>query len=215
MPKTSAQVHDIIFANDVAQDSGAEDGSGIAVVQDLGDNITPFPRELHEQFTRDAIYVWEIDVGVIFNLGSGKSLLEFILENRRAFAFVKHKAHSDFIMGNLSHEVKAQGLAPDPRPPKPEQLTAWEARMGNACQPAPIRLAAARAGATSRPPAPTVMPSSPTAGRGSTLPGLPVPQPAGSQPPQPGRGVGWIWCHCPDMTALRNRSLGSQCRARE
>lgn len=39
MPKTSAQVHDIIFANDVAQDSGAEDGSGTAVVQDLGDNI--------------------------------------------------------------------------------------------------------------------------------------------------------------------------------
>ena len=28
MPKASAQVHDEIFANDVAQDSGAEDGSG-------------------------------------------------------------------------------------------------------------------------------------------------------------------------------------------
>jgi hypothetical protein len=43
MSKTSAQVRDIIFANDVAQDSGAEDGSGTAVVQDLGDNIVPFP----------------------------------------------------------------------------------------------------------------------------------------------------------------------------
>ena len=66
-----------------------------------------FPRELHDKFTREMIYVWEIDVGVIFNPGSGKSLLAFILENRRAVAFVKNKAHRDFIMDNLSHEVKA------------------------------------------------------------------------------------------------------------
>ena len=53
MSKTSAQVHDTIFANDMAQDSGAEDGSGTVVMQDLGDNITPFPasctRSLHER----------------------------------------------------------------------------------------------------------------------------------------------------------------------
>ena len=65
MPKTSAQVHDNIFANDVAQDSGAEDGSGTAVVQDLGDNLSRFPGEFHEKFTREMIYVWEIGVGVI------------------------------------------------------------------------------------------------------------------------------------------------------
>ena len=53
MPKTSAQVHDEIFANDVAQDSGAEDGSGTAIVQDLGDNTSPFPREFHERLTRE------------------------------------------------------------------------------------------------------------------------------------------------------------------
>ena len=35
-------------------------------------------------------------MGIIFNLGSGKSLLAFILENRRAVAIVKHKAHRDF-----------------------------------------------------------------------------------------------------------------------
>ena len=50
--KTSARVHDSIFANGVAQDSGADDGSGTAAVQDLGDNITPFPasctRSSHE-----------------------------------------------------------------------------------------------------------------------------------------------------------------------
>jgi len=57
MSKTSAQVHDISFANDVAQDSGAEDGSGTAVVQDLGDNLIPFPREFHERLAREMIYV--------------------------------------------------------------------------------------------------------------------------------------------------------------
>ena len=87
----------------MAQDSGAEDGSGTAVVQDLGDNTIPCPREFHDKFTRDMIYVWEIDVGVILNPGSGKSLLAFILENRRAVAFVQNNAHRDFIMDNLSH----------------------------------------------------------------------------------------------------------------
>ena len=53
-------------------------------MHDLGDNVIPFPRELHEQFTREMIYVWEIDVGVILSLGSVKSLLAFVLENRRS-----------------------------------------------------------------------------------------------------------------------------------
>ena len=47
MPKTSAQVHDDIFANDVAQDPGAEDGPGTAIVQDLGANLIPSPRVFH------------------------------------------------------------------------------------------------------------------------------------------------------------------------
>jgi hypothetical protein len=76
------------------------------------------------------IYAWEIDVGVILNLGSVKSMLAFIWENRRAVAIVKNKAHRDCIVENLSHDVKTQGLAPDARPAKPEQLTAWEAKMG-------------------------------------------------------------------------------------
>ena len=101
MSKTIAQVHDIRFANDVAQDSGAEDGSGTVVVPDLGDNSIRFPRALHDKFTREMIYVWEIDVGVIFNPGSGKSLLAFILENRRAVAFVKKKGPQGFHHGQL------------------------------------------------------------------------------------------------------------------
>ena len=70
-------------------------------MQDMGYNISPLPRELHDQFTRDMIYVWEIDVGVIMNPGSGKSLLVFILANRRAVPFVKNKAHRDFIVYNF------------------------------------------------------------------------------------------------------------------
>jgi len=41
MPKTSVQAHVNSFANDVVQDSGAEDASGIVVVQGLGDNLIP------------------------------------------------------------------------------------------------------------------------------------------------------------------------------
>ena len=77
VPKTSAQVHDIIFANDVAQDSGAKDGSGTAIVQDLGDNLIPFPlRDPQEVDTRDDLclgarrghhpqpWLWQVLVGV-------------------------------------------------------------------------------------------------------------------------------------------------------
>ena len=35
MPKTTQKVHDDIFENDPAEDSGIEDGSGSAAVQDL------------------------------------------------------------------------------------------------------------------------------------------------------------------------------------
>ena len=64
-------------------------------MQDLGDNLIPFPREFHERLTREMTYVWELDVGIIFDPGSGTSLLAFILENRRAVAIVKNKTHRD------------------------------------------------------------------------------------------------------------------------
>ena len=142
------------------------------------------------------IGVWELDVGIIFNPGSGKSLLPFILENRRAVAIVKNKAHRDFSMNNLSEAVKTQSLAPDARPTKPEELTAWETNKGNTCPPAgppaPSLRAAAGAGATTRPPASTGMPSPPTAGRGPTLPGLPAPPTSGPPPSQPTTGEGGL-----------------------
>ena len=84
MAKVTQAVHDEIFIEDHAQDSGAEDGSGTAVVQDLGDKMIPFPREMSDKLTRELIFVWELDTGVIFNPGSGFSLLAFILENKRA-----------------------------------------------------------------------------------------------------------------------------------
>ena len=160
----------------------------------MGDNLSPFPREFHERLTREMIYVWELDVGIIFNPGSGKSLLAFILENRRAVAIVKNKAHRDFIMNNLSEAVKTQGLAPDTRPAKPEELTAWETRKGSTCPqavpPAPSLCAAARAGATTRRPAwPHSRHAFPAAARrGPTLPGLPAPPAGGPPPPQPATG---------------------------
>ena len=93
MPKTTQPVHDDIFENDPAADSGAEDGTGLAVVQDLGEKVIPFPREMSEMFTREMIHVFDIDVGIFLTPASGKALMAIILENRRAVAIVKNKAH--------------------------------------------------------------------------------------------------------------------------
>ena len=101
MPKVkSMQAHDEIFETEVPQDAGAEDGSG-TVVEDLGDSIIAFPREVHESLTREMSHIWEINVGVIFNPGSGKSALAFILENRRAVV-LKNKAHKEFLMAQFT-----------------------------------------------------------------------------------------------------------------
>ncbi|MCP3883971.1 MAG: hypothetical protein GY700_00545, partial [Propionibacteriaceae bacterium] len=130
MPKVTEAIHDDIFAQDDAQDSGAEDGTGAAVVRDLGDRLIPFPREISEMLTREAIHVFDIDVGILLNPGSGKSLLAVVLENRRAVAIVKNKAQKTFIMRNLTEAVKAANLVADKRPLKPQELTVWEASKG-------------------------------------------------------------------------------------
>ena len=135
-------------------------------------------------------------MGIIFNLVFGKSLLAFILENRRAVAIVQNSAHRDFIMNNLSQAVNTQGLAPDTRPAKPEELAACETRKGSTCPqaapPAPSLCVAARVGATTRRPAwPHSGHAFPAAARrGPTIIGLPVPPAGGPPPPQP--ATGWL-----------------------
>ena len=174
MPKASAKVHEQIFEDDTAQDSGEDDGSGAAVVQDLGDSYIPFPREMHEKFTREMIHVWEIDVGVIFNPGSGKSCQAFLLENRRAVAIVKNKAHKDFNMNILMQTVKTQNLAADTRPVRPAELAVWEATR--------------RRGAPAPGPAPGPTPG-PTPSTGPPLATLPPPPAAVTLPPPPAAGA--------------------------
>jgi hypothetical protein len=191
MPKASSKTHDQIFEDDVAQDSGADDGSGAAVVEDLGDNFIPFPRESHEKLTREMIHVWEIDVGVLFNPGAGKSCQAFLLENRRAVAIVKNKAHKEYVMSNLTQAVKTQNMAVDTRPARPAELAAWETRRPqggmpastpvprpSALTPAPATLPGALA---TLPPPPEVSPPAPAA--------LPSP-PAAAVPPAPAAATG-------------------------
>jgi hypothetical protein len=115
MDKVTQASHDEICAHDAADDSGAEDGAGTAVTQDLGDSVVPFPREWNEKLAREMIHVWEIDVGVIWNPSSGKSVLAFILENRRAVGIMNNRAHMEFVVQRLMEAVKANSLAPDPQ----------------------------------------------------------------------------------------------------
>ena len=169
MPKASAKLHDDIFTDDTAQDSGADDGSGAAVVDDLGEDLIPLPRESHVKLTREMIHVWEIDVGILFNPAAGKSCEAFLLENRRAVAIVKNKVHKDYVMGNLLQTVKNQNLAADTRPQRPPELAAWEAshpRAGNSTpgptpRPPPQAPAALPPPPSALPPPPAALPSPP------------------------------------------------------
>ena len=170
MPKSTQKEHDDIFENDAADDSGAEDGAGSAVVEDLGDKVIPFPRELSEQLTREMIHVFEIDVGVFLTPGSGKALMAVILENRRAVAIVKNKAQKEFIMQQLTESVKTHNLVRDNRPPKPQELTEWESGH---------RLPVPKASGAA-PPAPAVPGATPAA-----LPAPPAPAPAKAPAPAP------------------------------
>ena len=92
--------------------------------------VIPFPREMSEILTREMIHVFDIAGGVFFTPGSGKSLMAIISENRRAVAIVKNKHHREFVMNQLCEGVRALNLAPDTRPPKPQELTAWESARG-------------------------------------------------------------------------------------
>ena len=175
LPKTSQKVHDDILKNDPAEDSGAEDGAGSAVVQDLGDSVIPFAREMSENLTREMIHVFDVDVGVFFTPGSGKSLMAVILENRRAIAIVKNKAQKDFIMEQLTAGVKSLNLVADTRPRKPQHLIAWEMASGGAAK---AGGAAPKAGGL------------PVLGSIPGAPSAPLAQPPTGLSPPPGAGAG-------------------------
>jgi len=135
MPKTSQDTHDKIFADDATRDAGAGDGDGHALVEDLGDKVVPFPREMRMELTREKIHIWGITTGVIFMPASGQSTLAFILERKRVVAICKNADHKTFVHENLVKAVKALGLAPDKRPTKPSELTRWEANNSQATRP--------------------------------------------------------------------------------
>ena len=136
MAKTTKAEHGQIFKDDLAEDEGDEDGAGAAVVTELGDKVVPFPHEMPAKLWQEFIHVWGIDVGVLLMPGGGLALLAFVLERKRAVGVMKKKAHKDFVMNNLKGAVKALGLAPDQRPPKPAALTAWETSRSLSAPPA-------------------------------------------------------------------------------
>ena len=182
MPKMNAVDHENIFTEDTAQDSGAEDGSGGAAVEDLGEYLVPFPREYHHKFTQEMIHVWDIDVGVVLMPGSGQSLLAFIMENKRAVGIAKNTAHKKFIMKTLTDAVKTMGLAQHNPPPKPHELQAWENSQ-------------ARAPPPKQPPPPQPVPKAvgPAPGPPALPSGTP-PLPLGGPPrPPAGPGASTAW----------------------
>ena len=195
MPRVSMDEHAKMFIADTAIDDGAEDGAGTAMIQDLGDNVIPFPRETHVKFMQEVIHVFGIEAAVLFWVGSGQSLLAFVLERKRAVAVVRNGHEKKFVKANLVRAVKTLGLAPDRRPPKPAELVAWEThRAVSGALPKPLPPAPAAGGAPSvfTMPAPAAAPSSALAAGGapsvftvSTSAAAPSSAPAASLSPAP------------------------------
>ena len=172
MPRVSMDEHEKMFAAETAVDDGAEDGAGTAMIQDLGDNVIPFPRETHVKFMQEMIHVFGIEAAVLFWVGSGQSLLAFVLERKRAVAVVRNGHEKKFVKANLVRAVKTLGLAPDRRPAKPAELVAWETRRA-------VGGALPKAGATPTPP----RPPAPAAGGAPSV--FTVPAPAAAQSSAP------------------------------
>ena len=95
MPKTSQDPHDKIFADDATRDAGAGDGDGHALVEDLGDKVVPFPREMRMELTREKIHTWGITTGVIFMPASGQSTLAFIFGTEARCRYLQERRPQD------------------------------------------------------------------------------------------------------------------------
>ena len=139
------------------------------MIQDLGDKVIPFPRETHVKFMQEMIHVFGIEAAVLFWVGSGQSLLAFVLERKRAVAFVRNGHEKKFVKANLVRAVKTLGLAPDRRPAKPAELVAWETHRA-------VGGVLPMAGATPTPPGPPA----PAAGGAPNVFTVPAPAAASS-----------------------------------
>ena len=185
MTRVTVLEHDNVFAEDMALPEEGEDGSGAAMISDLGDKVVAFPREWHMKLWQEMIHVWSVDAEVLFQPGSRQAFLAFVLERKRAVGIVKNKAHNDLVRNNLMQTVKALGLAPDRRPAKPSDVATWEASRGRPGAialpvPTPAR-PKAPAGAGNGPVLGTALPSAPTVG--VQQPVLTLTPPVPSPPP--------------------------------
>eukprot|EP00974_Lingulodinium_polyedra_P043826 4207959-Lingulodinium_polyedra.AAC.1 len=61
MPKVTGEEHDNIFSLDVAIDDGADDGAGAAMINDLGDEVVPFPREFHVKLWQGITHAFGVE----------------------------------------------------------------------------------------------------------------------------------------------------------
>lgn len=185
MPKVTMNEHDAIFADDTAVDEGGEDGAGAAMMQDLGEKVVPFPREFQVKLWQEMIHVWDVDVGVMFQVGAGQCLLAYVLERKRAVGIMKNKAHKDFVHANLALAVKSLGLAPDRRPAKPSDIATWEAsRTRPGGNPPPVQQTTLAPAPNAIPVLGTVIPPPSTAAAKASMgpATLPMPSPASSSP---------------------------------
>ena len=98
MPRVSMDEHEKIFIADTAVDDGTEDGAGTAMIQELGEDVIPFPRETHVKLMQEMIHVFGIEAAVLFWVGSGQSLLAFVLERKRAVAVVRNNNEKKFCL---------------------------------------------------------------------------------------------------------------------
>ena len=78
---------------------------------------------------QEMLHVFKCDLLIDCSPASGYSMLAVLLSNLRGVAICRNRAHSKFLLNNLSEWVRARGLCPGFQPlQKPQHLKLYEAK---------------------------------------------------------------------------------------
>ena len=105
---------------------GSDDDDVPMMADELGlsaDEVLPFPYELHQTFGQDLMNVFDADVLVLVNPGSGNMLKGVLALHRWAVCVCKTTAQKNFIHAELQKWVKTMHLVSfADKPAKPDDV---------------------------------------------------------------------------------------------
>ena len=132
LAKCDVQTHEAIFATDNGRvcvyPDGEDDSGQTGDEADLdGQERIPFPAEHHMKLGKEMANMFDADVGIFTQPGSGEMIKAFLLTGKYVVALCKSTAHKNFIKSNLETWVENMNLVSfSDAPTKPPQLIAYE-----------------------------------------------------------------------------------------